>query len=70
MATEMAYPDALVYAKPFGNFVLIARACSPGIVQREEAGDCIIIHSTGTVIRQDMLKANYVWSRSRHDRQK
>jgi hypothetical protein len=70
MAMERAYPDALVYAKPFGDFVLIARACGSGITQREEAGDCVIIHSAGTVIKQDMLKANNAWSRSRHDRQK
>jgi hypothetical protein len=70
MAMEMAYPDALVDTKPFGDFALIARARGPGIAQREEAGDRVIIHGTGTVIRQDMLKANDMWSRSRHDRQK
>jgi hypothetical protein len=38
-------------------------------VHQQETGSGVIIHSTGTVPRQDLLKVNDVWSRGRHIRQ-
>jgi hypothetical protein len=66
VAAKIANPDALVYAKPFGYFTMIARARGPRIAHRQETGSGVIIHGVGTVPGQDLLKANDARSRGRH----
>jgi hypothetical protein len=67
---KIVNPDALVYAKPFGYFTMIARAQGPRVTHQQETGGGIIVHGAGTVPRQDLLKANDAWSsRGRHIRQ-
>jgi hypothetical protein len=62
-------PDALIYAKPFGYFMMIVRARGPRVTHRQETGSGVIIHGTGAVPGQYLLKANDVWSRGRHNSQ-
>ena len=60
------YPNALIHAKPSGDFAMVARTRGPGIAQRQEARDGIVIYSASAVPRQNFFKANNARRRKRH----
>ena len=60
------YPNTLIHAKPSSDFAMVARTRGPGIAQRQEAHNSVVIYSASAVPRQDFFKANNAQRRKRH----